>query len=314
MARPLRIEYPDAFYHVTARGNERKDIFKDDKDRERFLGYLETAVARYKAVIHVYCLMGNHYHLLLSAPSGNLSQILRHINGAYANFFNKRHQRAGHLFQGRYRAILIEADEYAGEFSRYIHLNPVRAGIVQRPENYPWSSFTAYTGDKKPPAWLTTEWLLGYFGKGKETHQRAYKAFVEATLGLAEDDPLEKAVGSAVLGSADFLQQIRDRYLGHASRDRNLPALKLLTRHSLEDIITAVEKEFRDNAALRKRASLYLAHRYSGLPLKEIAEPFAVGESAVSQASRRFEEAVASDKTLRKRIYRQCKALNLSYV
>ncbi len=134
MARPLRIEYAGAFYHITSTGNERKDIFNNERDFERFLTYLETAVQRYKAVIHVYCLMSNHYHLLLETPMGNLSQIIRHINGAYTTYYNTKWQRAGHLFQGRYKAILVEADEYAGELSRYIHLNPVRAGITDRPE------------------------------------------------------------------------------------------------------------------------------------------------------------------------------------
>ena len=117
MARPLRIEYPGAFYHITARGNEQKDIFRDDKDRERFLSYIETASGRYKAVIHVYCLMSNHYHLLLSTPEGNLAQIMRHINGGYTTWFNKRHNRFGHLFQGKYKAILVDPDVYAGELS-----------------------------------------------------------------------------------------------------------------------------------------------------------------------------------------------------
>lgn len=115
----LRIEYPDAFYHVTSRGNERKAIFRDDKDRQRFLGYLET-FGRYKAGIHVYCLISNHYHLLLSTPEANLSQIMRHINGGYTAYFNKRHNRARHLFQGRYKAILVDADPYAGELSRWL--------------------------------------------------------------------------------------------------------------------------------------------------------------------------------------------------
>src|SRR5664279_2859353 len=140
MARPLRIEYPGAFYHVTSRGNEQKDIFRSRKDREKFLGYLESAKERYGAVIHAFCLMNNHYHLLLETPSGNLSQIMRHINGAYTTYFNVKRKRAGHLFQGRYKAILVEADEYAKELSRYIHLNPVRVGIVANPEEYRWSS------------------------------------------------------------------------------------------------------------------------------------------------------------------------------
>jgi len=127
MARPLRIAYPGAFYHVTSRGNEQKDVFKSQRDREKFLDYLATATERYGAVIHVYCLMSNHYHLLLETPAGNLSQIMRHINGAYTTYFNIKRKRSGHLFQGRFKAILVEADEYATELSRFIHLNPIRA-------------------------------------------------------------------------------------------------------------------------------------------------------------------------------------------
>ena len=148
-----------------SRGNEQKDVFKSQKDRERFLSYLESAVLRYGAVIHAYCLMSNHYHLLVETPSGNLSQIMKHINGAYTNYFNIKRKRSGHLFQGRYKAILIEADEYAQELSRYIHLNPVRVGMVSRPEEYQWSSYSDYIGQRKAPDWLKRELIIGYFGK-----------------------------------------------------------------------------------------------------------------------------------------------------
>ena len=156
--------YPNAFYHVTSRGNERKDIFKSIQDRDKFLTYLHTATERYGAVVHVYCLMSNHYHLLFETPDGNLSQIMRHINGAYTNYYNTKRNRAGHLFQGRYKAILVEADEYAAELSRYIHLNPVRARMVGEPEAYRWSSFKAYIGESEAPEWLKTDFILGYFG------------------------------------------------------------------------------------------------------------------------------------------------------
>ena len=136
MARPLRITYPGAFYHVTSRGNERKAVFKSKRDREKFLEYLESATQRYDARIHTYCMMDTHYHLLLETPSGNLPQIMRHINGAYTTYFNVKRHRSGHLFQGRYKAILVDIDAYAQELSRYIHLNPVRAKIVETPEDY----------------------------------------------------------------------------------------------------------------------------------------------------------------------------------
>ncbi|MCK5545000.1 MAG: transposase, partial [Desulfobulbaceae bacterium] len=141
MARPLRITFPGAFYHITSRGNEGKVVFKSKRDREKFLEYLESATKRYDALIHAYCLMDNHYHLMVETPSGNLPQIMRHINGAYTTYFNIKRKRSGHLFQGRYKAILVEIDEYAKELSRYIHLNPVRAGMVEKPEAYQWSSY-----------------------------------------------------------------------------------------------------------------------------------------------------------------------------
>ncbi len=162
MARPLRIIFPGAYYHVTARGNERADIYKSQRDREKFLSYLESASARYGAFIHAFCLMRNHYHLLLETPQGNLSEIMQHINGAYTTYFNVKRKRAGHLFQGRFKAILVEADEYAAELSRYIHLNPVRVGAVSKPEEYRWSSYCAYIGNATSPGWLKTDFILSF--------------------------------------------------------------------------------------------------------------------------------------------------------
>jgi len=311
VSRPLRIEYPGAFYHVTARGNERKDIFRDERDRERFLDYLETAVVRYKAVTHAYCLMNNHYHLLLSTPASNLSQIVRHINGAYTVYFNKRHHRFGHLFQGRYRAILVDADEYAGELSRYIHLNPVRAGLVDRPEEYLWSSYRNYIGKKKAARWQTTDWLLRYFGKGLADAQRGYRAFVEAKIGAAEENPLKEAIASTILGRPDFIDYIREKYLGGRKRNRDVPAVAALTWVALEKIEERVRLEFQDKPAQAKKASIYLSHRFSGLSLKEIGRQFGIKESAVSQASSRFESDILENARLRKKVEKVREALNL---
>ena len=180
MARPLRITYPGAFYHITSRGNERKEIFKSLADREKFLFYLESATRRYDAMIHVYCLMSNHYHLLLETPSGNLSQILRHVNGAYTTYFNTKRQRSGHLLQGRFKAILVDMDEYSKELSSYIHLNPLRAKMIDKLEQYRWSSYLDYIGTRKPPAWLERNFILGYFGKKPSIAQRNYREFVQA--------------------------------------------------------------------------------------------------------------------------------------
>jgi len=183
MARPLRISYPGAFYHITARGNEKKDIYKNDRDRKKFLEYLESATERYGARIHVYCLMGNHYHLLLETPNGNLSEIMRHINGAYTTYYNIKRGRSGHLLQGRYRALLLDADEYAEALSRYIHLNPVKAGIVEKPEAYPWSSCQDYFGMRISPDWLHQDFILSFFGKKESTARKGYREFCEKRLG-----------------------------------------------------------------------------------------------------------------------------------
>ena len=175
MARPLRIEYPGAFYHVTSRGNEQKDIFKSQKDREKFLSYLESAMVRYGAVIHTWCLMSNHYHLLLETPSGNLSQIMRHINGAYTTYFNVKRKRAGHLFQGRYKAILVEADEYALELSRYIHLNPSEREWQPNRRNIHGRAIGATSGKASASDWLKTDFILGYFGGNTAEARTRYK-------------------------------------------------------------------------------------------------------------------------------------------
>ncbi len=208
MARPLRITYPGAFYHVTSRGNERKDIFKSKRDREKFLEYFESAAKRYDAVIHVFCLMDTHYHLLLETPSGNLPQIMRHINGAYTTYFNVKRGRSGHLFQGRYKAILVDIDEYAKELSRYIHLNPVRAKMVKTPEEYEWSSYQFYIGEKKPPEWLYRDFILGYFGKKVSIAQKGYHKFVNAIVNKKYDNPLDEVVSSTHIVHDDMFDRL----------------------------------------------------------------------------------------------------------
>ncbi len=314
MARPLRIEYPGAYYHVTARGNERRAIFRDDHDRERFLTYLETAVVRYNAAIHAYCLMDNHYHLLMSTPSGNLSQIMRHINGAYTVYFNKRHDRIGHLFQGRYKAILVDADEYAGELSRYIHLNPVRAKIADRPEDYRWTSYAACIGRKTAPRWLTTDWLLRHFGRKPADARKTYRGFVEAKIGGGEGSPLDETFASSILGRPEFIDEIREKFLSGAKKNRSVPAVAALKKISPGEIAGQVRAVFVEEPALAKKIALYLSHRYSGATLMEIGRHFGIGDSAVSQASRRMEMLLAVDRKLRRRVEKMRRSLALSYV
>ncbi len=153
MTRPLRIEYAGAVYHITSRGNEKKAVFKDDQDRINFLNTLQHVNKRYNWLCHAYCMMDNHYHLLIETPDGNLALGMRQLNGVYTQLFNKRHQRTGHLFQGRYKSILIQKDSHLLEVCRYVVLNPVRARMVERPEVWKWSSYRATAGRELPATW-----------------------------------------------------------------------------------------------------------------------------------------------------------------
>jgi REP element-mobilizing transposase RayT len=299
MARPLRIAYPGAFYHVTSRGNEQKDVFKSQKDREKFLEYLASATQRYGALIHAYCLMSNHYHLLLETPAGNLSQIMQHINSAYTTYFNIKRKRAGHLFQGRYKAILVEADEYATELSRYIHLNPVRAGIVSNPEDYPWSSYRSYIGEGNVTEWLKREFILGYFGKRTADAMKKYRKFVEDLLGEEYESPLKNTFGTAILGTAGFIETITATHLSTKEVERDVPALRQFASNpSLEEIRTAVNTQIVGDEKLARQAGMYLCHRYSGEKLRTIGELYNVRESAITEASRLFPRKMEKDKNL----------------
>ena len=301
MARPLRIEYPGAFYHITSRGNERKAVFKSERDREKLLLYFGSATERYAASIHAYCLMDNHYHLLLETPAGNLSQIMHHINGAYTTYFNAKRARSGHLFQGRYKAILIEADEYAKELSRYIHLNPVRAGMCANPEEYPWSSCRYYTVAAKALDWLQRGFILGYFGSNNSVSMRRYRDFIQAGMEVGCDDPLAELKHSVILGSGEFVAEIRDRFLKHKVLDRDLPALRtILKKPSLDQIEQAVDAVLLAEPKLARQVKLHLCHRFSGMTLTEIGLRFGIGQSGVTQASQRVGLKRSKDKNLRK--------------
>jgi putative transposase len=217
MARPLRIEYPGAFYHITARGNERKTIFFAKSDYDRFKSYLKEAEDKYSLRLHCYVLMTNHYHLLLETPEGNMSKAMHYVNASYTNSINRRRARVGHLLQGRYKAILIERDSYLLELSRYIHLNPVRARVVERPEEYPYSSYGAYTQDKEDELVSRVLILEMIGGRGKAAFTR-YREFVERAIGEEMESPLMKVYGGVILGGKGFIRQtletVKEQALG----------------------------------------------------------------------------------------------------
>ena len=200
MARQLRIEYEGAFYHITSRGNQREKIFWDTKDRERLKAILERTKERYGYLLHGYVLMNNHYHLLVETPLANIKQIMQNINTSYTVFVNRKYNRSGHLFQGRYKGFIVDKDRYLLALNRYIHLNPVRAGAFKRAEEYRWSSYREYLYGFMDGALTDTDETLTLFSKHRAVAVTKYKEFVEA--GIRAKTPLEDAAGSILGGGA----------------------------------------------------------------------------------------------------------------
>lgn len=207
MSRPVRIEFPDALYHVTARGDRREDIFEDNQDRQAFLQVLEQVVAQFNWRCYAWCLMDNHYHLLIQTPDGNLSKGMRHLNGVYTQASNRRHRRVGHLFQGRFKAILVDSDAYLLELSRYVVLNPVRAGMVASPADWSWSSYRASVGLMSPAPWLAVDGLLAQFAGQRGLAQQRYAQFVAE--GVNADSPWVHLKGQIFLGDDGFVQRMQ---------------------------------------------------------------------------------------------------------
>ena len=205
MARPLRIEYPGAVYHITNRGNDKKAVFKDDQDRETFLKILAFVNKRYHWLCHAYCLMDNHYHLMIETPDGNLSLGMRQLNGVYTQARNKRYNKTGHLFQGRYKAILIQKDTHLLEVCRYVVLNPVRARMVEKPEDWRWSSYRATGREETAHPCLTTDWILGQFSRTRGKAEKEYRQFVK--WGIGKETIWNEVKGQALLGEDDFVEQ-----------------------------------------------------------------------------------------------------------
>jgi REP element-mobilizing transposase RayT len=229
MARPLRIEYPGAFYHVLNRGERREPIVRGSQDRERFVSDLSKLAKQYGVQIHGYCLMTNHYHLLLETPHANLSQAMQWLNAAYAAYYNRRHRCCGHLFQGRFNAILIEAGTHLEAVSRYIHLNPVRAGLASDAWTYPWSSCRYFAGPDRAPDWLETRRILGGFARTLGAARRRYMEYLAEPAG----NPLAGVVAGSILGSATFTEWVKDTYLSgriadpeSRSKSRARPSVK----------------------------------------------------------------------------------------
>jgi len=226
MARPLRIEYPGAVYHITSRGNDKKTIFRDDADRETFLKILAFVNKRYHWLCHAYCLMDNHYHILIETPDGNLSLGMRQLNGVYTQARNKRHNKTVHLFQGRYKAILIQKDTHLLEVCRYVVLNPVRAKMVEKPEDWRWSSYRATAGKEQPHPCLTTDWILGQFSRTRAKAEKEYRQFVR--WGIGKESIWTDVKGQVLLGEDDFVVGLSD----HLKKNKDIPEIPKSQRYA----------------------------------------------------------------------------------
>ncbi|MFA5353793.1 MAG: transposase [Thermodesulfovibrionales bacterium] len=275
MARPLRIEYSGAIYHVTSRGNARDKIFEDDLDREAFLFTLSSVVRRYNWLCHAYCLMDNHYHLMIETPDGNLSIGMRQLNGVYTQKYNIRHNRPGHVFQGRFKAILVDKEGYLLELCRYVVLNPVRAGLVEKPEQWQWSSYQATAGLRQSPEYLTKDWILGMFGKQRKASQERYQSFVEA--GIGQKSPWEGLKGQVLLGGESFVERFSELLAGKEENKEISRAQRYSGRPGLAALFQGREAKPLRNEGITE------AHLKCGYRLKEIADHLKVHYTTVSK-------------------------------
>ncbi len=295
MARPLRIEYPGALYHLSARGNARQTLFIDDEDRQRFIELLGREIAQQRWYCYAYCLMDNHYHLLLETPEGKLVQGMRRLNSVYTQSFNRRHGRVGHVLQGRYKSIVVERESYLLELCRYIVLNPLRAGMIRRVSDWPWSSYRATVGKEKAPNWLAVGWVLSQFGKDAQEAQAAYRRFVSE--GIGKTSPWEDLRGQVWLGGEAFLKRMQtkvtEKNWKEVPRNQQHP-----NRPSADAIMKAVSQTYDvDRQDLENHrnpqgyeAAVYLLRRGGNIPLAEVAATFGISASRVSKIQKKVED------------------------
>ena len=316
MARPLRIEYAGAFYHVIHRGNAGEAIFRTKRDREKFLENVAKAVERFGIKVHTYCLMTNHYHFLVETPEPNLSRAVQWINVSYAAYFNRKRDRMGHLFQGRFKSILVDADEYLKHLSRYIHLNPLRAKMVEQLRSYPWSSYPVFAGKTKAPDWLEVDWLLSLFGKSRKRACTAYRKFVESVDPNQVEDPEKDLVGGFILGNAPFVNWVKETYLSKRSGEKEIPQLKeLRPRVTPDDVAAAVSEEFgcdiemivekgrKGNTA--RDVAIYLARDLTGVSGVTLGDYFGnISGAGVTVRYTHVAKAVSRNRRLKGRINR----------
>jgi len=279
MARPLRIEFAGGLYHVTSRGNARQDIYIEDPDRTAFLQLIDKTRTRFDWYVHAYCLMGNHYHLLIETATPTLAKGMKLINGCYTQFFNRKHRRVGHLFQGRYKAILVDKEDYLLELARYIVLNPVRVRMVRSAAQWEWSSYRATAGLTDSESLLTTDWILSCFADKKIPAQKRYRRFVQS--GRNQPSPWDELKNQIYLGDDDFVEEAQCK-LDPGQSLRDIPRKQKL---SPPKPVEYFARKFTDRSEAMARA--YLSQHYT---LEEVGKAFGVSYATVSRALKRYEQ------------------------
>lgn len=303
MARPYRLQAEDCLYHITSRGDDRKKIFINEIDYQKFLKYIIFAKEKFKFYLYAYCLMGNHYHLLLETTLPNISRIMQYINTAYTVYYNFKRQRCGHLFQGRYKSILVEADSYLMELTRYLHLNPVRAKIVDNPEKYRWSSYLEYI--KKDNIGIIDKIQVERYFK---LVPQDYRRFVSD--GIEKDrNPFDLVYAGFILGKKKFIKSTLDILKTQVERE-DFSHKKIINSLEPEDIIQEVAKYYHKEAKilrnskkkslLAKKIAIYLLKKLTSLTNKEIGNEFRISYSGVSWISRDVERLMEKNKRVKK--------------
>jgi putative transposase len=314
VARPLRIQYPGAVYHVTCRGNERKAIFRDDKDRTTFLDILAHSLNIYTVKLYSYVLMENHFHLLVETPLGNLGEFMRHFNITYTGYYNRRHKRVGHLYQGRYKSILIDKQEYLSMLSRYIHLNPIRTEQMKKKTakekiNYlmkhKWSSLPGYIDEREKEGFIDYKIVLQEYGGDNERGRKRYRdrIYSDVTDGLEIKD---KIIGQSILGGDTFIDWIKGRFL-KGKQEREHSSIKDIRRYrAKEEILKLIEQEtgkdiqeMKGDKGSMRQIVMDILYRFGGMKGVEIGRIMGVDYSTVSQGRKRLREKIKRDKNVK---------------
>lgn len=272
MVRPLRLEYAGAIYHVTSRGDRQEYIFEDDEDRLQWLDNLSKVCSRFHWRIHAYCLMDNHYHIVVETADANLSNGMRQLNGVYTQYFNRRHIRVGHVFQGRFKAILVNKENYLLELSRYVVLNPVRAHMIRNIDEWQWSSYLSMTGGNTPPDWLETDWLLSHFSKQRKRAIEKYINFVREGIGLPSIwNDLKKQV---FLGDDKFIDELQKK----VNKKEFLDEIPALQKRAVAKSLSYYQNKYED-----KNKAITVAFLSGSYTMKEIGEYFGKHYTTISR-------------------------------